>query len=48
MMEKPFLSFKIHSFLGGWGYYFEVMFENLGKTENQIFPSLETGYSNKN
>lgn len=36
MMEKQFLSFKIHSFLGGWGYYFEVMFGNLGKTESDF------------
>lgn len=37
-MEKTFLSFRIHSFLGGWGYYFEVMFGNFGKTKSDFFP----------
>lgn len=44
IMEKTFLSFRIHSYLD---YYFEVMFGNLGKTD-LVFPLLETGYSSEN
>ena len=45
MMEKTFLSFRIHSYLS---YYSEEMFGNLGKAESDFFPSLETGYSREN
>lgn len=35
MMEKTFLSFRIHSYLS---YYSEEMFGNLGKAESDFFP----------
>lgn len=37
MTEKIFLSFRISFYLGGWGYYFEVMFGNFGKIEFDFF-----------